>query len=104
MLQIQYVAVEMVRHLRAPIGQIETADRDLGRQLRRAAASVVLNLAEGSGSSGGTRRERYRSALGSLREVEAALSVAVAFAYLGEVPAEVASCAARVGAGLRKLT
>jgi len=104
MLQIQYVAVDMVRLLRAPIGQIETADRDLGRQLRRAAASVVLNLAEGSGSSGGTRRERYRSALGSLREVEAALSVAVAFAYLGEVPAEVASCAARVGAGLRKLT
>lgn len=104
MLQIQHIAVEMVRQLREPLGHIEAADRDLGRQLRRAAASVVLNMAEGSGSSGGTRRERYRSALGSLREVEWALEVAVAFAYVGEVPAGVASCAARVGAGLRKLT
>ena len=46
MLQIQYVAVEMVRRLRAPIGQIETADRDLGRQLRRAASKSAVVILE----------------------------------------------------------
>ncbi len=101
MLQIQEVAVDMVRGLRAPLVLIDGADRDLGRQVRRAAASVVLNMGEGSGSSGGTRRERYRSALGSLRQAEAALTVAVAFGYIAE--ADVASCAARVAAGRRKL-
>jgi four helix bundle protein len=103
MLQIQGVAVEMIRHLRKPLGQIEKADRDLGRQLRRAAASVVLNMGEASGSAGGTRRERYRTALGSLWEVHACLQVAEAFGYTREVPAEAWSCARRVAAGLRKL-
>ena len=104
MLQIQAIAVEMIRHLRKPLVQIEKADKDLGRQVRRAAASVVLNMGEGSGSSGGTRRERYRTALGSLWEVQAALQVAEAFGYTPSVPAEVWSCARRVAAGLRKLT
>ena len=104
MLQIQNVAVDMIRHLRSPLGQIERADRDLGRQLRRAAASVVLNMAEASGSSGGTRRERYRTALGSLYEVHACLQVAEAFGYTTKVPPDLSSCTRRVAAGLRKLT
>jgi four helix bundle protein len=53
----------------------------LARQMRRAASSVVLNIAEGSGSSGGTRRERYRNALGSAREVVACIEVARAWQY-----------------------
>ena len=104
MLKIQGIAVRMIADLRGSLVGIETADRDLGRQLRRAAASVVLNLAEGSGSAGGTRRERYRSAHGSLREVEAGLDVAVALGYIGQVPAEVRDGLAIVGSSLRKLT
>ncbi len=104
MLKIQGIAVRMIAELRGSLVAIETADRDLGRQLRRAAASVVHNLAEGSGSAGGTWRERYRSAHGSLREVEAALEVAVAFGYVGEVPAAVRDGIAIVGSSLRKLT
>jgi four helix bundle protein len=50
--------------------------------MRRAASSVVLNIAEGSGSSGGTRRERYRNALGSAREVVACIEVARAWQYV----------------------
>jgi hypothetical protein len=42
----------------------------------------VLNIAEGSGSTGGTRRERYRNALGSAREVLACIDVAKAWRYV----------------------
>jgi hypothetical protein len=42
---------------------------------------VGIKDAEGSGSSGGTRRERYRNALGSAREVVACLEVARAWGY-----------------------
>ena len=104
MLKIQEVAVEMIRHLRGPLSDVERGDRDLGRQLRRAAASVVLNMGEGSGSTGGTRRERYRSALGSLREVQACLHVAEAFGYVKEVGGPLRLCVSRVSAGLLKLT
>ena len=62
--------------------RIAAHDRDLASQLRRAAASVLLNLAEGAGSPRGTRRARYESALGSARETLAALHVAQAWAYL----------------------
>jgi hypothetical protein len=37
------------------------------------------------GSTGGTRRERYRNALGSARETRAGLDVAAALGY-AEVP------------------
>jgi hypothetical protein len=40
---------------------------------------------EGSGSHGGTRRERYRNALGSARETGACLDVAMALGYLEHV-------------------
>jgi len=49
--------------------------------MRRAASSVVLNIGEGSGCSGGIRRERYRAALGSAREVVACIDVARAWRY-----------------------
>jgi four helix bundle protein len=86
MLQIYEVAVRMLEEMRPAIEAIERKDRDLGRQLRRAASSVVLNLSEGSGASGGHRRERYRSALGSAREVAACFDVARAWRYVDVRP------------------
>jgi four helix bundle protein len=56
--------------------------------MRRAGSSVILNLAEGSGSSGGTRRARYRNALGSARELRACIDVAVAWRYVQTVDVE----------------
>jgi four helix bundle protein len=81
MLRIYDVALKVLEEMRPAIAAIEMRDRDLARQMRRAASSVVLNIAEGSGSSGGTRRERYRNALGSAREVLACVDVAKAWRY-----------------------
>jgi four helix bundle protein len=85
MLRIYDTALRVVREMRPVLARIESKDRDLGRQMRRAVASVILNLGEGMGSSGGTRRERYRNALGSARETRAGLDVAAALGY-AEVP------------------
>ena len=105
MLSIYPVAVGLLRDLRPALARIETSDRDLARQLRRAGASVVLNLAEGSGSFGGTGRERFRNALGSLRETGACLDVAVALGYLEETERHAATTKlGRVAAALVKLT
>jgi four helix bundle protein len=77
---------ERARHALVRVGpvaaRISMHDKDLAHQLRRAAASILLNLAEGAGNSRGTRRVRYESALGSARETLAALHVAQAWAYL----------------------
>ena len=85
MLRIYPVAIEAITMLAGVATQIEVHDRDLARQLRRAASSVALNISEGSGSRGGTRRERYQNALGSARETGACLDVALALGYVAGV-------------------
>jgi four helix bundle protein len=76
-------AIEMNQQLAAVTKRIERSDRDLARQLRRAASSVALNVAEGLGTAGGNRELRFQTALGSAREVLACLDVASAWGYLG---------------------
>ena len=87
MLRIYDTIVELLGMLRPVITDIAVRDRDLARQLRRAAGSVALNVAEGCGCNGGTRRERYLNALGSARETGACLDVALAFGYVDSVDA-----------------
>jgi four helix bundle protein len=89
MLRIYDVMLKVLRWLRAVIAQIEKHDTDLARQMRRAGTSVTLNVAEGSGSSGGNRRMRYRSALGSAREVMACLQSAEALGYIDEIDPQI---------------
>ena len=86
MLRIYDDMLDTVRAMRGMMAAIERRDSDLGRQLRRAASSVVLNVAEGSGSFGGMRTARYRTALGSARETLACLRVAEAFGYVETMP------------------
>jgi four helix bundle protein len=96
MLRIYDDMLDAVRAMRGMVAAIEKRDPDLARQLRRAASSVVLNLAEGSGSFGRVRTVRYRTALGSARETLACLGVAEAFGYVATVPTGVLDTMNRV--------
>ena len=82
MLRVYEDMIGALRMMRGTVASIEKRDPDLGRQLRRASSSVVLNMAEGSGSFGRVRTVRYRTALGSARETVACLRVAEACAYV----------------------
>ena len=87
MLRIYAVILEVLRELGPVVRAIEVHDRDLARQLKRASTSIALNCSEGSGCSGGTRKERYKNALGSARETGACIDAALALGYLETVDA-----------------
>ncbi|KYF81527.1 four helix bundle protein [Sorangium cellulosum] len=87
MLRIYDVVLKMIAGLATVAEQIERRDADLARQMRRAAASVALNTAEGMGNTAGHKRQRYQTALGSAREVMACVDVAKAMRYVTEVDA-----------------
>jgi len=61
---------------------IREHDRSLADQLKRAAQSVVLNIAEGRGNDAGTARARFSTACGSAKEVRAALNIARDWGYI----------------------
>jgi four helix bundle protein len=89
MLRIYSVVLVMIAEVAGIAEQIEGRDADLARQMRRAASSVALNTAEGMGNTGGHKRQRYQTALGSAREVMACVDVAKAMRYIGEIDAAV---------------
>ena len=85
MLRIYPVCLEMVREVRPYADRIARFDRDLAQQLRRSSVAVVLNLAEGSGTRAGRRRNSYDIALGEARETLASLEVGEAIGYLQSI-------------------
>ena len=76
------VSLQLVRSLRTPIAQLVAQDSALADQVRRAASSVPLNVAEGRCRAGKDRAHHYRVAAGSADEVRAALLVAEAWGYV----------------------
>jgi four helix bundle protein len=73
------VSLDLVRSLRRPLARIRVRDRSLSEQIRRAASSIPLNLAEGRRRLGGDRAHSWRIAAGSAEELRAALRVALAW-------------------------
>ena len=69
-------ALALVSGLRPVLGQLRTKDRALTDQLKRAASSVALNIAEGNRRAGQDRLQFFRIAAGSAAEVRAAMDVA----------------------------
>ena len=96
MLHIHDVMLDAITTMRPMVRDIERRDKDLASQLKRAASSVVLNVAEGSGSFGGMRRQRYRTALGSARETMSCLLVAERAGYVEGVPSALVAAMNRV--------
>ena len=82
MLRVYAEVLEVISELKDAMAVIERKDSDLARQMRRAAASVALNAAEAQGSRGRNAALRFSTALGSMRETQACLDVAVAMGYL----------------------
>ena len=80
--QAHEVALAWGTALRASVEKVSRRDPDLGRQLRRAVASVPLNLAEGACRVGRDRMHHYRIASGSAAEAMSALGLARGWGYL----------------------
>ena len=78
------VSLQLVRSLRLPVLRLRRRDRALSDQIRRAASSIPLNLAEGRRRSGGDRAHHWRIAAGSAEELRAALRVALAWGDIEE--------------------
>jgi len=76
------VSLELIVALRPIVPIIESYDRDLADQVRRAGSSVVLNLAEGNKSAKGNKQKHFAIAHGSASEVRAGLQTAVAWGWI----------------------
>jgi four helix bundle protein len=85
-MDVENITIELIQHLARIAPEIERRDRDLGSQLRRAATSISLNIAEGSRREGKDRIWHFRIAGGSAAETRMALRVAVAWGYVGTQP------------------
>ena len=72
----------VVRELVPLLHTIRECDKSLADQLKRAAQSVVLNIAEARGNDAGNSRARFSTACGSAKEVRAALNVATDWGYI----------------------
>ncbi len=76
------LALDAIAHLPEPLAAIAQRDPVLAQQIRRAAASMALNLSEGWRRVGRDRLHLWRVAAGSADEVVAALRVARAFGHV----------------------
>ena len=69
-------ALELIALVRKPLEALRSRDPDLHRQIRTAASSLALNLAEGNRRAGKDRLQHFRIAAGSADEARTGLSTA----------------------------
>ena len=84
------VAKQLIVRLRPMVATILPVDEDLADQMRRAASSVLLNLAEGQRFMNGNKLRHYEIAHGSAHEIKGALDAAVGWGYIEQAEAELA--------------
>ena len=82
MLDAQLLVLDLIRTLRPLVDDLATRAPDLADQVRRAATSTALNLAEGVRRSGRDKKRAYRIAAAEAHEVRAALDVALAWGFV----------------------
>jgi four helix bundle protein len=99
------VAFDFATRIRPVLYSLRRKDRSLEDQLRRATASVILNLSEGDGKGSLRDQARYfEIARGSCREARAALKLAAIWGYVDDTTvAELDALGDRVCALLSKL-
>ena len=99
------VAFEFAGRLAPVLVYLRRKDRALEDQLRRATASIVLNISEGDGKSSLRDQARFfEIARGSCREARAALKLAAIWGYLdAQQVTELDALADRVCAVLSRL-
>lgn len=73
------VALDLVTELRPLVDAIKIHDSHLADQMKRAATSVLLNLAEGQRRVAGNKRRAFEIAHGEAREVLGCLDCAAAW-------------------------
>lgn len=76
------VALELVTELRPVVEVVAKHDSNLADQMKRAATSVLLNLAEGQRRVAGNKRRAFEIAHGEAREVLGCLDCAAAWGYV----------------------
>ena len=76
------MSLDLIRHLKPLVEPLRLRDPALHKQIRNAASSAVLNIAEGNRRLGRDRLQHFRIAAGSAAEVHAALRVAMAWGDL----------------------
>ena len=82
------LSLQVIRSLGTPLRKIRAQDPRLAEQLRAAASSVTLNLAEGRKRTGRDRLHHWRIAAGSAEETLSCLRVAEAWGYIAAVDVE----------------
>jgi four helix bundle protein len=98
-------SIELIGQLVTPVTALERCDKDLANQLRRAANSVVLNIAEGRRRGGKDQRYHWLVAAGSAEETRAALQLAAAWGHVDAAAAATPLATLdRVAAMLYRLT
>ena len=78
------IAREVVRGIRWLLNPEIVRSADLRSQIERAATSIALNLAEANGRTGKDRLNRFGFALGSARELRAAVESCADLGFVDE--------------------
>jgi len=86
--ELEELSLELIEALVPLMPRIKQRDKSLEDQLRRAASSVGLNVAEAAGSDPGNKRARFFTAAGSARETQHALRQAIAWRHVNARDAE----------------